>query len=228
MHKSVTRTREVIPEELIRARLAQSEEMREFYIQMWLQNPELAKQGGQKVQDLLSPLDYSCHKDAAYFSGMIKQRGVSLVELIMFIVIISVALVGISLVMNQVTRHSADPLVHKQAMAIAESLLEEIQLQDFVSQDGTTHNCVTPNTSPCVTAADRSTAYHVVQDYNGFRMTGISDISGSAISGLGNYSAEVGIVAEALGSASSAVRITITVTDPQANTIAIDGYRTSY
>ena len=46
----------VIPEHLMLSRLAQSEQMREFFIQMWLQNPALAKQGGKKVQDLLSPL----------------------------------------------------------------------------------------------------------------------------------------------------------------------------
>lgn len=44
-----------IPENLMLARLAQSEQMREFFIQMWLQNPELARQGGSKVQNLLSP-----------------------------------------------------------------------------------------------------------------------------------------------------------------------------
>lgn len=38
------------------ARLAQSEQMREFFIQMWLQNPELARQGGDKVQNFLFPL----------------------------------------------------------------------------------------------------------------------------------------------------------------------------
>lgn len=38
------------------SRLAQSEQMREFFIQMWLQNPALARQGGSKVQNLLSPL----------------------------------------------------------------------------------------------------------------------------------------------------------------------------
>lgn len=45
----------VIPEELMLARLAQSEQMREFFIQMWLQNPTLARQGGSKIQNLLSP-----------------------------------------------------------------------------------------------------------------------------------------------------------------------------
>jgi len=37
-------------------RWAQPEQMREFFIQMWLQNPALARQGENKVQKLLAPL----------------------------------------------------------------------------------------------------------------------------------------------------------------------------
>src|SRR5574340_819211 len=59
------------------------------------------------------------------------QRGVSLVELVMFIVIVSVAVAGILQVMNITNRGSADPLIHKQALAIAESLLEEVELMPF-------------------------------------------------------------------------------------------------
>jgi hypothetical protein len=47
----------VIPEALMVARLAQSEQMREFFIQIWKQNPALARQGGTRVQNLMSPLD---------------------------------------------------------------------------------------------------------------------------------------------------------------------------
>ena len=43
-----------IPQDLMLARLAQSEQMREFFIQMWLQNPALAKQAGARVADLLA------------------------------------------------------------------------------------------------------------------------------------------------------------------------------
>lgn len=43
-----------IPQELMLARLAQSEQMREFFIQMWLQNPALAKQAGTRVSELLA------------------------------------------------------------------------------------------------------------------------------------------------------------------------------
>ena len=64
-----------------------------------------------------------------------KQRGISLIELIMFIVIVSVALAGILLVMNVTTKNSADPIIHKQALAIAESLLEEVELMPFTYCD---------------------------------------------------------------------------------------------
>lgn len=45
-----------IPQELMLARLAQSDQMREFFIQMWLQNPALAKQAGARVREMLAPL----------------------------------------------------------------------------------------------------------------------------------------------------------------------------
>jgi len=45
-----------LPTELFLARLKRAEDMREFFIQMWLQNPRLAKQGGAKVRDILAPL----------------------------------------------------------------------------------------------------------------------------------------------------------------------------
>ena len=43
--------------ELILSRLAQSEQMREFFIQMWLQNPVLARQAGARVLSLVSALE---------------------------------------------------------------------------------------------------------------------------------------------------------------------------
>ena len=45
-----------IPEHLMPSRLAQTEQMRESFIRMWIQNPVLERQGGNKVQSLLSPL----------------------------------------------------------------------------------------------------------------------------------------------------------------------------
>jgi len=42
-------------ESLLLERLERSNEMREFFIQMWLQNPALARQGGAKVREIIAP-----------------------------------------------------------------------------------------------------------------------------------------------------------------------------
>jgi len=64
------------------------------------------------------------------------QRGFTLIELIVFIVVISVGIVGILSVMNLTVKSSADPMVRKQAAALAESVLEEIMLKSYDDPDG--------------------------------------------------------------------------------------------
>jgi MSHA pilin protein MshD len=54
------------------------------------------------------------------------QRGVNLIELLVSIVIISVACTGVLLVFAQTVSHSADPMVQTQGLAIAEAYLDEI------------------------------------------------------------------------------------------------------
>ncbi len=56
MNETTPRQRTLIPETLMLARLAQSEQMREFFIEMWLQNPAMARQAGGRVRAMLSPL----------------------------------------------------------------------------------------------------------------------------------------------------------------------------
>lgn len=70
-------------------------------------------------------------------AGRLPARGISLIELLMFIVIISVALVAILRVQMQSSNMSADPQLRKQALAIAEGLLEEISLARFTFCDPT-------------------------------------------------------------------------------------------
>jgi MSHA pilin protein MshD len=153
----------------------------------------------------------------------LRERGASLIELIMFIVIVSVALAGILLVMNTASKNSADPLMRKQALAVAYALLEEVELQDFSSASATT----------AVTAANRTSAYHVLMDYNGFTMpSGITSVNGVAMAGLGKYSASVAVVPEASTwngiPVGSAVQITVTVTAPSVGAVTATGYRTAY
>jgi MSHA pilin protein MshD len=66
-----------------------------------------------------------------------RQRGVSLIELVIFIVIISIAVVGVLRMLSLSAVNSADPLRRKQAMMLAEGLLEEVQAASFTACDPT-------------------------------------------------------------------------------------------
>lgn len=174
-----------------------------------------------------------------------RERGVSLVELILFILIVSVAIVGILGVLNLTAARSSDPLIRKQVLAIAESLLEEIELMPFTICDPTDANAATAtSTAGCATAAlieglgpeagqtrySTTNPFNNVNDYHGFSMTGIRDLSNTLIPGLGAYSASVSISNGGLGIANSAevLLIAVTVTGPGNESATLHGYRTRY
>ena len=144
-----------------------------------------------------------------------RQRGINLIEVIMFIVIIGIALSGILLVMNNLTSHSADTLVRKQTLALADSLLEEIELQNYATVGGFVG---------APTQANRA-SFDTVTNYAGFQTTtGVVALDGSAL-GLGNYnySPAVTVVAATLQGVAAYV-ITVSVTGPGGQ-IDVTGYR---
>jgi MSHA pilin protein MshD len=155
------------------------------------------------------------------------QRGFTLIELIIFIVVVSAGLAGILSVMNTVVKSSADPMVRKQAIAVAESMLEEILLKEY--DDPTTGTC----------AAGSSGERHLwddVCDYTGYTSIGIKnpDATATAVAGLGNYnlakadgSAGVVIVDPPASAVPTLRQVTVYVTGPQ-GTISLTGYRGNY
>jgi MSHA pilin protein MshD len=155
-----------------------------------------------------------------------RNGGFSLVELIIFIVVVSVAVVGVLSVMNITTRYSADPMVQKQTLAIAESMMEEILLKDFANPSGGFTGAATQANRPL---------FDDVGDYNGFtEPAGIYTIDGTAIPALAAYSLAVTVADTALGPAGKQVAggeaklITVTVTNPTGGTVVLTGYRTHY
>jgi MSHA pilin protein MshD len=95
-----------------------------------------------------------------------QQLGVTLVELVVFMVIVSVALVGVLKVLDITNRGSVDPLVRKQAISIAESLLLEIEQQPFTLCDPEDANAAS-----AVTAADCTGGAVSSQDKGGAALT---------------------------------------------------------
>ena len=173
----------------------------------------------------------------------LRRRGFTLIELVLFIAIVGAGVAGTLLAYDFAARGSADPVVKKQALAIAESLLEEIQQMPFtycdpddpaVSTATGPGDCATPEgigpegeTRSGATPFDNVNDYHL---YDSAADGGIKDITGTLITGLGNYRAQVAVAAAALPGipAGDALLITVTVTGPANVTVTVDGYRTQY
>lgn len=156
-----------------------------------------------------------------------RQRGLTLIELIMFIVIVGVALAGVLTVLNHTTRHSADPLVRKQALAIAEAILEEVMSQPFTWCDPDDANAATATgTADCAggTAAEARGTFDNVSDYNGLSTT--TNIAGG---GAAPYTATVTVAPSSLNGIPADASLLITVAVAAGNeTIQLQGYRTRH
>lgn len=171
--------------------------------------------------------------------------GFTLIELVLFIAIASAALTGVLRVFIESTLKSADPMQRRQSLAIAESLMEEVQLMPFTFCDGDDANVETAtSTAGCANGADAigpetgetrfaTPQFDHVNDYHGYSMSGgIVDITNTPVTGLSGYSASVAVAASALnsisGASGDALRITVTVTSPNGQTLSLDGYRTRH
>jgi len=144
-------------------------------------------------------------------------RGVTLIELIVFIVIVSVGLAGVMSSLNVSVRGSADPLLAKQALAIADGLLEEILLKNYNDPDGT-------NTGETRATWDNITDFDVPD------AGGATTISTDLL--LNNYTSgftpTVEITSTTLGPSSvAAYQINVTV-GYSGGGISLIGYRANY
>ena len=175
-----------------------------------------------------------------------RQSGLSLIEVVVFIVVLGIAFVGMAILFNRVTTASVDPLVRKQALAIASSLLEEIELRAFTYCDPDDTNVGTAqSTAECTTVEgigpEAEGRYAVprfdnVNDYDGFSMQDASmrTADDQPIPGLTGYRADVAVVNIApnelpsVADVNDALRITVTVTAPAGVSVTLQGYRLRY
>ena len=133
------------------------------------------------------------------------QRGVTLVELIVALVLAGVVMSGIWTAWTLMVTRSANPLVSRQQLAIAQSLLREIELQPLPGRTG----------------------FASILDYNGLVMNGITDVEGATVPGLGGYGASIGVAARALSGvpASDGWWITVDVSGPTGDTLKLASWR---
>jgi MSHA pilin protein MshD len=150
------------------------------------------------------------------------QRGFTLVEMIIAMVIIALGLAGVLGVLSRTAVTSTDPMINKQMTAIAEGMLEEIQLKPFVG----------PGPSPA-NGCDRS-AFDQLDDYNGYGgATGTQVCSVDGTPGPAGYTVQVSVVNAGGGLLTGGIpagdtrQITVTVRKGS-NSYQLVGWRTNF
>jgi MSHA pilin protein MshD len=172
------------------------------------------------------------------------QAGVTLLELVISIVVTSIAVVTLVLVTSEATRRSVDPLIQEQAGAIALAYLEEIMQKEFCDPDDDLDagqscpvRCTTNVCGACRSGDAQESSrdlFDDICDYDGMSDSGARNLSGSPVPGLGEYTVNVDIDdAAALhtlqGSDGRAARIDVTVTHPaMEGDVTLSGFRTNH
>lgn len=179
------------------------------------------------------------------------QSGFSLIEVVLFIVIVGIGLAGILALYSQLNRASVDPAVRKQALAIASSLMDEVQLKAFTFCDPDDAANVYTAASPAgcdpskiegigpetfgttETRTSATAPFDNVSDYHGFAMAAgaIADASGTVVPGLASYSVSVTVAQAALDvvAATESLLVTVTAVHVLSGTsVVLQGYRMRY
>jgi MSHA pilin protein MshD len=153
---------------------------------------------------------------------MRRQCAFTLIEIIVTILVISIAATALLSVFTNMVRGSADPVIQQQATTVAEAYLEEILLRSFNDPQGGE------------TGSDEGEAgradYDDVKDYRSLAVGPAADQFGNPVAALANYTVTVNITNAALGGlpAADGLRVDVTVSHPAINDILLSGFRTRY
>ncbi|WP_168224849.1 prepilin-type N-terminal cleavage/methylation domain-containing protein [Rhodoferax aquaticus] len=140
-----------------------------------------------------------------------QQHGFTLVELIIFVVVVSLGMAGILLVIQTNVKASADPMERKQAMVLADAVMEEI-LQKSFARD------------PSAPVGTNRASFDNVDDYNGKTQADFTDLPAA----LAGYTLAIAVAPATLETGVSLKKVTVTVARGSASRITMVGYRANY
>jgi MSHA pilin protein MshD len=145
-----------------------------------------------------------------------RARGFTLVEMLIAIIVLGVGVAGVMLAFSVAAKGSGDPVVHAQMRAIAEEMLEEIELKPYSGAAGSASGC----------ARD---GFKTVGDYNGYSTAALGyvcSIDGTTYQ-LPGYTVSVQVGTSALDGVGAARRIAVTVSHGS-DSLQLVGYRTDW
>jgi MSHA pilin protein MshD len=147
------------------------------------------------------------------FLGRRPHQGVSLIELIVFIVVVSIALTALLAVYIQSSSNSVDPIIRVRLLEAAQSKLDEIIAlkYDEATPSGGIPACdSTQSTLSCTNTPDAD-------------MDDVDDFHNATDAPFPNYQRQVTVTTEA-----SRKRITVTVSAPDGQTLTLAAYRYNF
>lgn len=150
-----------------------------------------------------------------------RQGGVTLIETIVFIVVVSIGLGALLSVFSQAVVNSVDPIIRIKALEKGQALMDEILARKFAenSATGGTPACDSTAGDPCA-GITGDAHYDDVGDYNGFADNAdarfpISVVVQAAGTDLGLANAR-------------ARRITVRVGMPDGNSVTLSAYKVNF
>lgn len=154
-------------------------------------------------------------KPSTYQQGArVYQQGISLLELVVFIVVVSIALSVLMGAYQQATRANVDPLIRVRALEAAQSKLDEIMALKYDEQ--------TPSggVPACSSSGAGIAACNDNPDAN---MNDVDDFHGFSDSPYTGYSRQVTVVAS-----SNIKLITVSVTMPNGDSLSLAAERANF
>ena len=141
------------------------------------------------------------------------QRGSTLIELVVAIVIITMAGGTIVGLISLMSRSSAETMTQSQSANIANAYLNEVLSKPFGAVAGSSND---------------------VRDYNGLAHLGAQDRFGNVILGTADYRIDVFVQNAALGTGANSIspanslRVQVRVTDPMGDALWLTGFKTQH
>jgi len=171
-----------------------------------------------------------------------RQRGVTLIETTLVIVIGGIVLASIAGAIAWAASRGGDSWPLKQSLAVAEALMSEIGLKAYTRCDADgpapagSAVCAITDAVGAETGESRysyTTPFDHPDDYDGFAMAsppGIKALDGTAVTGLADYAATVSVQPQALDNIPSTegLWVTVTITGPAGGTVRLQTFRARY
>jgi MSHA pilin protein MshD len=169
------------------------------------------------------------------------QGGFTLIETIIVIVLVGAMMAGMtSLFMNNVG-HSHRPFLRQRALAVANAFMDEISHKQWNEASTLGGGCVNTGSGSCPLGpaavaigsdGESRATYDDIDDYHGLNQTPPQDSSATAMPGYSGFTVNVSVVQPGgnwNGIAAADVRlITVSVTSPSNENIAISAYRVNF